>query len=43
MNELAAAGGCGFATNHMDINSPDSMAGYVIKTLLAPITAAAAA
>jgi len=43
MNELAAAGGCGFATNHMDINSPDSMAGYVIKTLLAPLTAAAAA
>jgi len=43
MNELAAAGGCGFATNHMDINSSDSMAGYVIKTLLAPITAAAAA
>ena len=42
MNELAAVGGCGFATNHMDINSPDSMAGYVIKTLLRPIEAAAA-
>ena len=41
MNELAAIGGCGFATNHMDINSPDSMAGYVVKTLLAPISAAA--
>jgi OOP family OmpA-OmpF porin len=43
MNELAKAGGCGFATHAEDINSPDSMAGYVIKTLLAPITAAAAA
>jgi outer membrane protein OmpA-like peptidoglycan-associated protein len=43
MNELAAIGGCGFATNYLDINSSDSMAGYVIKTLLAPLTAAAAA
>jgi outer membrane protein OmpA-like peptidoglycan-associated protein len=42
MNELAAIGGCGFATNHMDINSPDSMADYVIKTLLGPVAAAAA-
>jgi outer membrane protein OmpA-like peptidoglycan-associated protein len=43
MNELAAIGGCGFATNHMDINSPDSMTSYVIKTLLGPVVAAAAA
>ncbi len=31
MNELAAIGGCGFATNAMDISSPKTMAGYVIK------------
>jgi outer membrane protein OmpA-like peptidoglycan-associated protein len=37
MNELAAIGGCGFVTNHMDINSPKTMAGYVIKTLLEPL------
>ncbi|MGV7234936.1 MAG: OmpA family protein [Nitrosomonadaceae bacterium] len=41
MNELAQAGGCGFATHAGDINSPDSMAGYVIKTLLGPVAAAA--
>ena len=43
MNELAKAGGCGFATHAEDISSPDSMAGYVTKTLLKPVTAAAAA
>jgi outer membrane protein OmpA-like peptidoglycan-associated protein len=37
MNELATIGGCGFATNAMDISSPKTMAGYVIKTLLEPI------
>ena len=42
MNELAQAGGCGFATHAEDINSPDSMADYVIKTLLGPVAAAAA-
>ena len=41
MNKLAKAGGCGFATHAEDINSPDSMAGYVIKTLLGPVAAAA--
>ena len=41
MNELAAIGGCGFAINHMDINSPNHMASYVTKTLLEPIVAAA--
>lgn len=43
MNELAQAGGCGFATHAGDINSPDSMADYVIKTLLGPVAVAAAA
>jgi outer membrane protein OmpA-like peptidoglycan-associated protein len=42
MNELARAGGCGFVTHAGDINSPDSMADYVIKTLLGPVAAAAA-
>ncbi len=38
MNELAAIGGCGFATNAMDISSPKTMAGYVVKTLLGPVS-----
>jgi outer membrane protein OmpA-like peptidoglycan-associated protein len=37
MNELATIGGCGFATNAMDISSPQAMAGYVIRTLLEPV------
>ncbi len=37
MNELATIGGCGFATNAMDISSPKTMAGYVVKTLLGPV------
>ncbi|TFH08513.1 MAG: VWA domain-containing protein [Nitrosomonadales bacterium] len=36
MNKLAAIGGCGFAINAMDIFSPKTVAGYVIKTLLKP-------
>ena len=42
MNELAKIGGCGFLTNHMHINAPDSMANFVIMTLLGPIEAVAA-
>ena len=42
MNELATIGGCGFATNYLDINSSGSMAGYVVKTLLRPVGAVAA-
>ncbi len=38
MNELATIGGCGFATNAMDIVSPKTMAAYVIKTLLGPVS-----
>ena len=37
MNKLATIGDCGFATNAMDISSPKTMAGYVIKTLLEPV------
>jgi outer membrane protein OmpA-like peptidoglycan-associated protein len=37
MNKLATIGGCGFATNAMDISSPKTMASYVIKTLLEPV------
>lgn len=43
MEEIAKIGGCGFATNAMDISSPKTMASYVIKTLLGPIGAAPAA
>ncbi len=43
MEELAKIGGCGFATNAMDISSPKAMASYVVKTLLGPIAAAPAA
>ena len=43
MEELAKIGGCGFATNAMDISSPKTMASYVIKTLLGPVGAAPAA
>jgi len=42
MNELAKVGGCGFLTGHMHINSPNSMATFVIDTLLEPIGAVAA-
>jgi OOP family OmpA-OmpF porin len=42
MNELATIGGCGFATNAMDISSPQAMAGYVTKTLLKPVGTTAA-
>jgi outer membrane protein OmpA-like peptidoglycan-associated protein len=42
MNELAKVGGCGFLTGHMHINSPNSMATFVIDSLLEPIAAAAA-
>jgi outer membrane protein OmpA-like peptidoglycan-associated protein len=41
MNELATIGGCGFATNAMDISSPKTMASYVVKTLLGPVKGAA--
>jgi len=41
MNELAKIGGCGFLTGHMHINSPASMANFVIGTLLQPIATAA--
>ena len=34
MHELAEIGGCGFLTNHKHISSPDSMASFVIMTLL---------
>jgi len=37
MNKLATIGDCGFATNAMDISSPKTIAGYVIKTLLEPV------
>ncbi|MBL79958.1 MAG: hypothetical protein CMH70_08025 [Nitrosomonadaceae bacterium] len=37
MSELAKVGGCGFLTNHKHISSPDSMASFVIMTLLGPI------
>ena len=37
MHELAEIGGCGFLTNHKHISSPDSMASFVIMTLLGPI------
>ncbi len=43
MNELAKIGGCGYLTGHMHIMSPDSMANFVIDTLLGPVSAAAAA
>ena len=42
MNELATIGGCGFATNAMDISSPKTMADYVVKTLLGPVGTTAA-
>tara|TARA_Y100001936_G_scaffold217220_1_gene228996 strand:- start:8991 stop:10130 length:1140 start_codon:yes stop_codon:yes gene_type:complete len=37
MSKLAEIGGCGFLTNHKYISSPDSMANFVIMTLLGPI------
>ncbi len=37
MNKLATIGDCGFATNAMDISSPNTIASYVIKTLLEPV------
>jgi outer membrane protein OmpA-like peptidoglycan-associated protein len=37
IHKLATIGDCGFATNAMDISSPKTMAGYVIKTLLEPV------
>jgi len=43
MNKLAKIGGCGFASNAMEISSPKTVAGYVIKTLLGPVAAAPAA
>ncbi len=37
IHKLATIGDCGFATNAMDISSPKTMAGYVIKALLEPV------
>tara|TARA_B100000686_G_scaffold170684_1_gene177902 strand:- start:2843 stop:3988 length:1146 start_codon:yes stop_codon:yes gene_type:complete len=37
MSKLAKIGGCGFLTNHRHISSPESMASFVIMTLLGPI------
>ncbi len=37
MHELAEIGDCGFLTNHRHISSPESMANFVIMTLLGPI------
>ena len=43
MNKLAKIGGCGFASNAIEISSPKTVASYVIKTLLGPVAAAPAA
>ena len=42
-DDLATAGGCGFATNAEAIASSDAMGDYVTKVLLAPAAAAPAA
>ena len=40
MDKLDKIGGCGFASNAIEISSPKTMASYVIKTLLRPVRAA---